>query len=237
MQITNCHSYQEMSDLAASLVLEELVTKPDLLLCAVTGGSPEGLYRELVRTASRERSLFKQIRIMKLDEWGGVPAYYPVTCDFYLRKKVLEPLGIPKERFISFASDPEDPAAECRKIRSRLKKEGPIDICILGLGRNGHLGFNEPAPELEPYCHVAELSAESIQHDMIASLDRKPKYGLTLGMQEILSSRKIIMLVSGKDKKQMVKKFLEGKISTALPASLLHLHPRVECLVNRGNQD
>ena len=234
MQITRCRSYQEMSDMAASLVLEELVNKPDLLLCTATGSSPEGLYRELIRTASRERSLFNQILIMKLDEWGGVPAYYPVTCDFYLRKKVLEPLGIPKERYISFASDPEDPKAECRRIRSRLKKEGPIDICILGLGRNGHLGLNEPAPELEPFCHVAELSEASLQHGMIASLDRKPKYGLTLGMQEILSSRKILILVSGKEKKQVAKQFLEKKITTSLPASFLWLHPRVECLVDQN---
>lgn len=235
MRITHCRSYQEMSDLAASLLLEELVNKPDLLLCAATGSSPEGLYRELGRTARRERSLFNQIRILKLDEWGGVPAYYPVTCDFYLRKKMLEPLGIPKERYISFASDPEDPAAECQRIRSRLKKEGPIDICILGLGQNGHLGFNEPSPELELYCHVAELSAESLLHNMISSMDRKPKYGLTLGMHEILSSRKIIMLVSGKEKKQTAEKFLKSKVSTGLPASFLHLHPDVECLVNQEN--
>ena len=233
MRITHCRSYQEMSDLAASLLMEELVNKPDLLLCSATGSSPEGLYRELIRTARRERSLFKQIRILKLDEWGGVPAYYPVTCDFYLRKKMLEPLEISKDRYISFASDPEDPEAECQRIRSLLKKEGPIDICILGLGRNGHLGLNEPAPELELYCHLAELSEDSLQHDMIISMDRKPKYGLTLGMQEILSSRKIIMLVSGKDKKFVAKKFLEARVSTALPASLLHLHPDVECLVDQ----
>ena len=233
MRITHCRSYQEMSDLAASLVMEELVSKPDLLLCAATGGSPEGLYRELARTAGREKSLFNQLRVMKLDEWGGVPAYYPVTCEFFLKKKLLEPLGIPGDHYISFASDPEDPEEECRQIRSRLKKEGPIDLCILGLGRNGHLGLNEPGPGLEPYCHVASLSESSIQHSMIASLDRKPRYGLTLGMQEILSSRKIIMLVSGKEKKQVAKQFLEKKITTSLPASFLWLHPRVECLVDQ----
>lgn len=232
MRITHCRSYQEMSDLAASLVLEDLVSKPDMLLCAATGSSPEGLYRELVRTARRERSLFKQLRVIKLDEWGGVPAYYPVTCEFYLKKKLLEPLGIPAENYSTFASDPDDPKAECQKIRSMLKEQGPIDICILGLGRNGHLGLNEPAPELELYSHVAKLSEESLQHVMIASMNRKPSYGLTLGMQEILSSRKIIMLVSGKDKKQIAERFLKGKVTTSLPASFLWLHPRVECLVD-----
>lgn len=232
MLITHCRSYQEMSDMAASLVLEELVNKPDLLLCAATGSSPEGLYRELTRTAAKDRSLFDQIRIIKLDEWGGVPAYYPVTCEFFLKKKLLEPLDISKDRYFSFASDPEDPEAECQRIRSILAREGPIDVCILGLGSNGHLGFNEPSRELEPYCHVAELSADSLHHAMIASLERKPKYGLTLGMKEIFSSRKIILLLSGKGKKQVTESFLSGKVSTDLPASLLHLHPRVECLLD-----
>lgn len=230
MQITHCRSYQEMSDMAASLVMEELVKKPDLLLCAATGSSPEGLYRELARTAGKDASLFHQMRVMKLDEWGGVPAYYPVTCEFFLKKKLLEPLDISKDRYFSFASDPDDPEAECLRMRSILEREGPIDVCILGLGRNGHLGLNEPSPELEPYCHVAELSADSIQHNMIASLDRKPKYGLTLGMKDIFSSRKIILLLSGKGKKEVSEKFLTGKVSTDLPASLLHLHPGVECL-------
>ncbi len=232
MRITHCRSYQEMSDMAASLVLEELVKKPGLLLCAATGNSPEGLYRELVRTAGKDKSLFDQIRILKLDEWGGVPAYYPVTCEFFLKKKLLEPLDISEDRYITFASDPEDPEAECQRIRSALEKEGPIDICILGLGRNGHLGLNEPSPELELYCHVAELREDSLQHTMIASLERKPIYGLTLGMKEILSSRMIILLLSGKEKKEVTEKFLSGKVSTELPASLLHLHPRVECLLD-----
>jgi len=232
MRITHCRSYQEMSDMATSLVLEELVNKPNLLLCAASGSSTEGLYRELVRTAGKDKSLFNRIRIMKLDEWGGVPAYYPVTCEFFLKKKLIEPLDISKDRYITFASDPEDPEAECQRIQSRLIKEGPIDVCILGLGQNGHLGFNEPSPELEPYCHVAELSAESLQHTMISSLERKPKYGLTLGMKEILSSRKIILLLSGTGKKKIAEKFLEGKFSTELPASLLHLHPHAECLID-----
>lgn len=237
MKITHCRSYQEMSDLATSLVLEELVIKPDLLLCAATGSSPEGLYRELARTAGKNKSLFDQIRIMKLDEWGGVPAYYPVTCEFFLKKKLLEPLDITKDRYITFASDPDDPEAECQRIRSRLENEGPIDVCILGLGRNGHLGFNEPSPELEPYCHVAKLSADSLKHAMVASLERKPKFGLTLGIKEILSSRKIILLLSGKEKKQIAEKFLSGKISTDLPASFLHLHPQVECLIEKDVLD
>jgi len=233
MHITQCSDYGEMSSLAASLVRETLKEKPDLLLCAATGSSPEGLYQELRATARLDKELFEQLRILKLDEWGGLPANHPVSCEYFLRKKLLDPLSIPQERYISFDSDPENPEAECKRIRFKVESEGPIDICILGLGRNGHLGLNEPAPKLEPFCHVAALTAESLQHPMIASLESKPSYGLTLGMKEILASRKIIMLVSGKEKKHMAEKFLEGKVSTELPASFLWQHKQVECLVDR----
>ena len=237
MQITYCSSYGEMSQLAASFAREEVKKNPGLLLCTATGSSPEGLYKEMAKTARIQKALFSQMRVIKLDEWGGIPAYHPVTCEYFLRSKLLDPLGIPAERYISFASDPENPNGECRRIRSKLKTEGPIDICILGLGANGHLAFNEPAAKLEPFCHVATLTKESLQHPMIASLEQKPSYGLTLGIKEILDSRKIIMLVSGLGKKKIAEEFLEGKVSTHLPASFLWLHPQVECLVEQAVLD
>jgi len=222
-----------MSRLAAALVLEALSEKPDLLLCAATGGSPEGLYGELAGLAMTRREVFSRMRVLKLDEWGGIPENHPVSCEYYLREKLLDPLGIAAGRYFSFRSDPGDPEEECRRIRTILKNEGPIDICILGLGRNGHLGLNEPAPELEPACHVATLSEESLRHPMIASMKSKPGYGLTLGMEEILSSRQIIMLVCGKGKKTIAEHFLNGKVSAELPASFLWDHERTECLVDK----
>jgi len=233
MQITYCSSYGEMSKLAASLIREEVEKNPGLLLCTASGSSPEGLYKEMAKTAGVQKALFSQMRVLKLDEWGGIPENHPVTCEYFLRLKLLDPLGIPAERYISFHSNPEDPDGECMRIRSKLKTEGPIDICILGLGANGHLAFNEPASKLNPFCHVATLTQESLQHPMIASLEQKPSYGLTLGMKEILDSRRIIMLVSGFGKKKIAEKFLEGKVSTELPASFLWQHPRVECLIEQ----
>jgi galactosamine-6-phosphate isomerase len=232
MLVTYSSDYKEMSGHAASLVLEEIQDKPDLLLCVATGSSPEGLYRELAATAGRKPDLFNRLRILKLDEWGGIPENHPASCEYYVNNEILKPLRIPRDRYISFASDPESLDLESGRIRSRILSEGPIDICILGLGKNGHLGLNEPAPMLKPYAHVTALTDTSLEHSMIASLEQKPTYGLTLGLQEILSSKKIIMLVAGKGKKQVAEKLMEGKISTHLPASFLWLHPHVECLVD-----
>jgi galactosamine-6-phosphate isomerase len=233
MNISWCSDYREMSSRAASLVVDAIRENPGLLLCAATGSSPEGLYHELREQAGREPDLFAGLRILKLDEWGGVPENHPVSCENYLRTRLVDPLAIPPERYYSFRSDPEDPDLECSRIRNLLEKEGPIDICILGLGRNGHLGLNEPAQQLKPHCHMAGLSAESLRHPMISSLELKPEYGLTLGMQEILDSRQIIMLVSGREKKEVALRFLEEKVSGLLPASFLREHPRTECLIDR----
>jgi galactosamine-6-phosphate isomerase len=236
MRITLCEDYGEMSTRAADLVGEELKKKPGLLLCTATGASPEGLYRMMGAKYRKEPGLFDGLRIIKLDEWGGIPENHPVSCEHYLRSRLLEPLNIAEELYLGFRSDPEDPEAECQAIRSALDKEGPIDLCILGLGQNGHLGLNEPASQLEPFCHVARLSEHSLEHSMVASLEIKPRYGLTLGMQEILSSRRIVLLVTGAGKKGMVNRLMEQKISTTLPASLLWTHVQVDCFLDRSAQ-
>jgi galactosamine-6-phosphate isomerase len=234
MRITNCEDYSEMSTLAADLVTEDVLKKPGLLFCAATGSSTEGLYEALGDSLRLSPGMFDRMRIIKLDEWGGVPENHPVTCEHFIRKRLLEPLSISEKRYYTFHSDPENPELECENIRSTLQKEGPIDLCILGLGQNGHLGLNEPATQLEPYCHVAKLSELSLEHKMIASMEIKPRYGITLGMQEILSSRKIVLLISGAGKKGMVNRLMEGKISTTLPASFLWTHGNVECFLDRG---
>ena len=127
----------------------------------------------------------------------------------------------------------ENPEAECERIQQILDQKGPIDICILGIGMNGHIALNEPAPSLHTNCHVAHLSQKSLQHPMIAGDTEKPGYGLTLGMANIFQSRLIILLINGIKKREITQAFLEQKISTELPASLLWLHPNVICLIDR----
>uniref|UniRef100_UPI0035937362 6-phosphogluconolactonase n=1 Tax=Pricia sp. TaxID=2268138 RepID=UPI0035937362 len=109
---------------------------------------------------------------------------------------------------------------------------GPIDICILGLGKNGHIGFNEPAKTLTPFCHVAKLSEKSLQHSMANTMKPKPAYGLTLGMADILRSKKIILLLTGSDKQDIIFKLLSKEITTQLPASFLWLHHDVSCFID-----
>jgi galactosamine-6-phosphate isomerase len=234
VNIRYCEDYDGLSLQAGSLVIAEIKNKKNLLLCAATGTSPIGLYTELVKKSATDRALFEALRVIQLDEWGGIPGNDPGSCARYLRTRLLDPMGIAPERFISFASTPAEPAEECKRIRSELERHGPIDVCVLGLGINGHIGFNEPGPFLIPHCHVARLSEEARRHAMVQSMDTKPHFGLTLGMQEILAARRIILLVAGNGKHQAIAGLLSGEVSTTLPASLLWLHQNVDCLIDQS---
>jgi galactosamine-6-phosphate isomerase len=232
VNVRYCEDYDSLSAQAASLISAEIGRHPNLLLCAATGNSPIGLYRELAEQAAADRALFAALRVIKLDELGGVPADDPGSCEHYLKTRVLGPLAVAADRYIVFAATPADPPAECERIRAELAQRGPIDVCVLGLGINGHIGFNEPGPFLIPQCHVARLSEQSRRHAMVRSMDGAPPFGLTLGMQEILASRRIILLVAGSGKKHAIAGLLSGEVSTSLPASFLWLHQRVDCLID-----
>ena len=126
-----------------------------------------------------------------------------------------------------------DEKRECVRISRWLARNGPIDVCILGLGRNGHIAMNEPAATLLPHAHVARLAPSSLKHSMLKGLARKPRYGLTLGMGDILGSRKILLLVSGRAKRAMFRRLVRPQITSRLPASLLWLHPDVTVLADK----
>jgi galactosamine-6-phosphate isomerase len=233
MNIIKLHEYDALSREAASLIISELKKNEQALICAATGSSPTGTYAVLKQSFDLEPDLFSHLRVIKLDEWGGLPMSNPSTCEYYLQKHVIAPLHITADRYISFQSDPKNPEGECGRIQEELKKVGPIDICILGLGMNGHLALNEPGAFMEAGPHVAKLSESSLQHPMIGVSGKKPSYGLTLGMADIFQSKCILLLINGKKKKEITSALLDGKISTSLPASFLWLHPNVICLVDR----
>jgi galactosamine-6-phosphate isomerase len=225
-------SFDKISRQAGSLIERELRLNKSLLLCTATGHSPLLTYQYLAESYKHDPQLFSDIRIIKLDEWGGLPMTHEGTCEYFLQKNIIRPLAVTCDRFVSFRSDAENPDNECERIRQWLAGQGPVDISILGIGMNGHVALNEPAPTLQPYCHTAKLASSTRQHPMIADSVLKPEYGLTLGMAEIFQSKKIILIISGQQKKEITKKFLCGKITTGLPASFLWLHPDVTCLID-----
>jgi len=227
MKVQHYDSYQALSDAAADFVLNRLAGTHKRMLCAATGGSPTAMYAAL---AKRKSELdITNLKILKLDEWYQLPMELDGTCEAYLQQHLLRPLSIPASNYISFDSMAADPASECKRIQDAISSEGPIDVCILGIGMNGHLALNEPAEELEPAVHLGELADSSKSHPMIIGSQFRPTHGFTLGIGDILKARTIVLLVHGPKKKTIFTKLMNKKVSTFLPASLLWLHPDAYC--------
>ncbi len=233
MKITVYNNYKKLSQAAASFIIKLIKQKPNLLMCVATGSTPTLTYKLLAQKYQRNPKLFAQIRILKLDEWAGVPLDDPSTCESYIKKEIIRPLKISPSRFISFDNKTKYLKQEVKKLEKKLQKLGKIDLCILGLGLNGHLGLNEPAENLSFGPHIVKLTTKTKTHSMIKGKEGKISYGLTLGMGNIMTAKNILFLVNGKKKQQIFKKVLKKEISTYLPASLLWLHPQVKCLVDK----
>lgn len=234
MRVLVSETVEAMSRLAADLIVAELKRRPGMLLCASAGSTPTGAYACLAARCARQPGLFTKLRVLQIDEWCGLERGHPATCEADLKIKLLGPLRIAPARCMGFRTDASDPRRECDRVARWLEENGPIDVCILGLGINGHVAMNEPGAGLVPHAHVAKLAASSLKHSLLKDLARKPRYGMTLGMGDILRSRKILLLVSGRAKRDVLQRLLRSRITTRLPASVLWLHRDVTVLADKG---
>jgi galactosamine-6-phosphate isomerase len=233
LNIEIAKDYEAMSERAAEFIVAEVKECPKILWCVSAGGTPTKAYERLAARRARQPGLFKKLRVLQIDEWHGLPPGTEGGCAKDLETKLLGPLGIGPERYVGFKSDATNPEKECRRIEYWLARNGPIDVCLLGLGLNGHIAMNEPSDVFVPHPHMAKLSSESRRHPMLKQMKRKPSYGLTLGMGDILRSRKILLLVSGLQKQIVLKRLMGPRVTTRFPASFLWLHRDVTVLCDR----
>lgn len=221
-----------LSRWAADYVLEALRKKPDLILCPASGNSPLRCYQLLADHARREPALFEKIRIVQLDEFLTAGKDGQGVGDAFMQKYILEPLGVTSNRYLGFDIR-NPPEAEIEKMKTGLSKWGRLDLCILGLGLNGHLGLNEPASELALHTHVATLQPSSQQHHMLEDAGEKPSNGITLGMGDLLHARHLLLLINGRHKQEATRQLLRRRITTEFPGSLLWLHPNAVCATDQ----
>ncbi len=226
MRFTVFEDHEAMSARAAEIMGKAVADKPAMLFCAASGASPTRAYELL----AADKHVGAALRVLKLDEWAGLAPDDHASCETYLRRYLVDPLGIPTERYWSFDSGAEDSRAECTAIQKCLAAQGPIDLAVLGVGINGHLALNEPAATLQPDCHVAILAESSLQHPMLRGRAEPPSFGLTLGMADILHSKQLLVLVSGAHKLHAMELFLSRQITPQFPASFLWLHGNVDFL-------
>lgn len=225
--------FEEISKKGFELIKAEIDRKPNLLFCVASGGSPSGLYAKMVEERSRNAFFGSRLRVIKLDEWGGLEKGSTFTSELDVQTKFVKPMEIDSERYWTIDPFTDDPQGDCQRMEQIIEKEGPLDICILGIGVNGHIALNEPGEVLRPEFHVCQLAESTLNNGMIKSLNQPPTFGMTMGVGNILKSKKILIFIAGSGKKEAFERLLRPEVSTNFPASLLWLHPNVDVLVDQ----
>lgn len=236
MRIIVVNDYAALSRGAARFVACRLLENPDLVLALPTGKTPLGLYQELVRLHREGLLDFSQATTFNLDEFLGIPPEHPASFHSYMERHFWSHVNLrPEARHIP-QSLPADPQEECQRYEALIKEAGGLDLVVLGLGRNGHIAFNEPNTPWESRVHVTELAEETRREEALSfgGLENVPRRAITMGIRTIMNARDIILLAAGAEKARVLAQALEGPVTSAVPASALQLHPNLTVLVDRA---
>lgn len=229
MQICKAKDYEDMSQKAARILFSQITLKPDCVLGLATGSSPVGAYQRLVQWHQEGELDFSRVTSVNLDEYRGLSGEHDQSYRYFMNHHLFDHVNIAKER--TFVPDglEEDPARACARYNEILRSVGQVDLQLLGLGRNGHIGFNEPGDCFVPDTHCVDLTESTIEANkrFFASEDLVPRQAYTMGVKNILDARRILLVVSGYDKADALKSMVEGPITPQVPASILQLHRRV----------
>lgn len=229
MRVIVCENYEEMSKTVAKLVASQLTLKPDSVLGLATGSTPVGMYNILADMCKNGEISFKEVTSFNLDE------YYPISPEndqsyrYFMNENLFSKVDIDIENTYVPDGATIDPKAECKNYEKKIAQAGGIDLQILGIGKNGHIGFNEPDANLNSQTHLTNLTESTIKANsrFFADYDDVPKQALTMGIGTILRARRIILMASGVSKHRVVSELLAGGINTDIPASMLKLHSQV----------
>ncbi len=229
-------TYETMSRAAAECVIEAVAAKPAASIVLPTGNSPLGLYAELVAGYRRGEFDPARLRIFQLDAYLGVAPDDPRSVYSRLERDVLIPLDIAPARVVRLPGDTDDPGAACRAYDDAVAASGGYDISVLGIGPNGHLGFNDPPADPTSSTRVVELAEASIvaAAAKLGGRDRVPRRALTAGMAPLLAAGQTLLLVSGESKRDILQRSLQGPISPDVPASFLQRSSNVTVFADRA---
>lgn len=236
MRVILCSDYNEMSDCGARIVASQLTLKPDSVLGLATGSTPIGMYDILSKMCQNGEIDFSKVKSFNLDEYYKISPDNDQSYHYFMDKNLFSKVNIKKENTHILDGLCENPKEECERFDRLIKENGGIDLQILGIGRNGHIGFNEPDKELYSNTHLTPLTQSTINANSVFfnNENEMPKFALTMGMSSILKARRIVIMANGESKKDAVARLLSGKISTDLPASLLNVHPDVILICDKA---
>ncbi len=236
MKLIVCENYEEMSRTAADIVADVMKARKDCVLGLATGSTPVGMYNELVRRYEAGELDFSAVRSVNLDE------YYPISPEnaqsyrYFMNTNLFDRVNIDKAQTHVPSGAAADPEAECRAYEEKIAALGQVDIQVLGIGQNGHIGFNEPDEALYPLTHLTGLTESTLQANarFFGEDEVMPTSALTMGMGTILRAKKILILANGEAKADAIKTLLSGMVTTACPASFLNLHDDVVVICDRA---
>ncbi len=229
MRLIVCENYEKMSEAAADIIASQLILKPDSKLGLATGTTPIGTYDRLAEMNREGKIDFSLVETFNLDE------YYPIKADndqsyrYFMNKYLFDRVNIDKSRTHVPNGEAADPDEEGRAYDQMLARAGGVDIQVLGIGRNGHIAFNEPDECLIAGTHKTALTEDTIEANsrLFNDISEVPTHALTMGMASIMSAKTIILLANGRGKHEAFLRLMDDKITTNVPATFLKLHPNV----------
>ena len=207
----------------------QVIMKPNCILGLATGSSPIGTYKELIKRCEEGDLDFSQVKSVNLDEYKGLPRDNDQSYYYFMNHNLFDHINIDKANtHVPNGMEP-DAEKECANYEELIKSLGGVDLQLLGLGHNGHIGFNEPAEEFDKVTHCVDLQESTIEANkrFFESADDVPRQSYTMGIGTIMSAKKIVVVVSGEDKADIVKRAFSGPVTPSVPASILQMHPDV----------
>jgi glucosamine-6-phosphate deaminase len=236
MEVIIVHDYGEMSHVAAQIMRRQVIRKPDSVLGLATGTTPIGTYKELIRLYEQEGLDFSKVTTFNLDEYIGLPPAHPQSYHYFMHDQLFKHINVDRTRIFLPNGMAEDIDSHCLWYEEQIKRAGGIDMQLLGIGRDGHVAFNEPGSSLGSRTRLKSLTEETIA-DNSRFFDKRedvPGFAITMGVGTILQARDILILASGESKAAVCGKFIEGPVTAQVTASALQLHPHVIAVLDEA---
>ncbi len=229
MKFLNVDTYQEMSRQAANLISAQVIMKPNSVLGLATGSTPIGTYKQLIEWYKKGDIDFSKVISINLDEYVGLNADNINSYRYFMDKNFFNEINIVKENTFVPSGVAENLEEECKNYDENIKNLGGIDLQLLGIGLDGHIGFNEPSEVFTKNTHIVDLDQSTIEANsrFFGSIDKVPKKAITMGMASIMRAKKILLIANGEEKREILNRALFGSITSQIPASILQLHPDI----------
>jgi glucosamine-6-phosphate isomerase len=235
MRLRICENYDVLSALAASEIIQVVKQKSNALLCLASGDTPRLTYSLMTKMAKDESVDFTRCTFVGLDEWIGISPDNEGSCHYFLQNLVFKPLNISADHIHLFNAQSTNTEDECRMMDEVIADQGGIDLMVVGLGMNGHIGFNEPAESFSQYSHVVKLDESTKMVGQKYFRQETPlTMGITLGLDHLFESKKVILIANGAKKANILRKALKEKITSYVPASILRNHSNSLVIVDRA---